>query len=372
MHFFNFILYYFRWWPFRKFQLCRSLFRIFSDARLRQKFPLLFLTVPACLVLASCASKLSPTGGPKDEQPPASTGSIPPDYSVNFKSKTISITFNEFIQLNDVQKQLIVSPLMDPFPDITVRRKTLKIRVPDTLKVNTTYTMNFGEAIADIHEGNVARNFQYVFSTGSILDSLEVKGTVFQAVNLKTEKDVLVMLYGDSISNDSLPYQSLPSYFARTDSAGHFKIRNISPGTYKIFALKDGDNNYRFNRQDEAVAFRFNPVEVPDSNETELRMFVETPPLSVKKITQAYAGKIILAFSAPVPDLRLQPMNGDPHQPPWEILEQSELRDSCILWVSDTLIDSLNFIVFRGMDPLDTIHFKIPSPLKKAASTPCP
>ncbi len=369
MHFVTFIRVSFRWSASRILHVCKKTFPFSTISILRIDYPWMFLSVTACLFLASCASKLSPTGGPKDEQPPVSTGSIPPDYSVHFKSKTITINFNEFIQLKEVQRQLIVSPLIDPFPEITVKRKSLKIRLPDTLKANTTYTMNFGEAIADIHEGNVARNFQYVFSTGSILDSLEVKGTVFRSENLKTEKDILVMLYGDSISNDSLPYQSLPSYFARTDSAGRFKIRNISPGVYKIFALKDGDNNYRFNRQDEAVAFRFNPVEAPDSNETELRMFVETPPFSVKKITQAYTGKIILAFSAPAPDLRLQPLNGDPHQPPWDILEQSELRDSCILWVSDTLIDSLNFIVFRGMDPVDTIHFKIPAPLKKATGS---
>lgn len=317
----------------------------------------------------SCANKVSPSGGPQDKTPPESTSANPPNYTVNFKSKEVSISFNEFIQLNDIQKQLVVSPLIEPAPEISVKRKSVIIKLPGTLKQNTTYTMNFGDAIADIHEGNVARGFQYVFSTGPVLDSLMVSGNAFYAENLKTEHDVLVMLYADSAGNDSVPYTSLPSYFAKTDSSGNFRITNISPGFYKLFALRDGDQNYKFNRADEAVAFQFAPIEVPDSNNNELRLFIERPKQILKKTVLVAPGKILATFSNPVFSLQVRPLENTVNSAPVSFVQQTVLKDTCILWVNDSLHDSLQVVFYNGTIPIDTARIRIKTVQKKGTTS---
>lgn len=324
-------------------------------------------------LVSSCANKVSPTGGDKDIIPPVSTGAEPSNFSVNFKAKTVTVTFSEFIQLNDIQKNLIVSPIMDPLPEVGVKRKSMVIKLPPTLHENATYTMNFGDAIVDAHEGNAAKNFQYVFSTGPVLDSLHLSGNVFDANTLKTEKDIAVMLYADSIKGDSVPYNSLPAYFSRTDSAGYFKINNISPGFYKIFALKDGDNNYLFNRADEPIAFLFNTIEVPDSGRNELRLFTETPKLFLKKMTRVYPGKIVASFSAPANRLRVEALESTGKTNPWDYMQKTQYNDTCILWVSDTVSDSLKVIFFNGSTVIDTAVIKLndnkkDNPLKGAIS----
>jgi len=344
----------------------RSIFSIYAQALgscLCQFFPLTGAFL-AMIFISSCANKVSPTGGAQDVIPPVETSASPPNFSVGFKSRSATITFNEFIQLKDLQKNLIVSPIMKPLPEVMVRRKSLVIKMPDTLLTNTTYTMNFGESIADIREGNVARNYQYVFSTGPVLDSLEVRGNVFYGENLKTEKDILVMLYADSITEDSIPYKILPSYFAKTDSSGNFHITNISPGAYRIIALKDADNNYLFNRTDETIGFRFSPVDVPDSAGVELAIFVEKPKLFLKRASLAYTGKVILAFSGPVNGLQLKPADGT--VPGWQIIQQNENRDTAFLWMNNDA-DSVKAIISNHDMVIDTIAIRIKADPKKGS-----
>jgi uncharacterized protein (DUF2141 family) len=201
-----------------------------------------------------CAQVGSPSGGPRDEDPPQLLESDPPNYSIRFEAKKIQITFDEYIVLENVNQELIVSPPMEEQPEVKLRKKTLIIEFEEELKENTTYTFNFGNAIKDLHEGNKLQNFEYVFSTGDILDSLSVKGTLRYAETLKKPKEAIsIMLYSDL--RDSVPLTEIPMFVGRSDDSGVFSVNNLRPGEYKVFALKDGNNNFLFDLPSEEIAF---------------------------------------------------------------------------------------------------------------------
>jgi hypothetical protein len=202
----------------------------------------------------SCAQVGSPSGGPRDEDPPQVLESDPPNYSIRFEAKKILITFDEYIVLDNVNQELIVSPPMEEKPEVKLRKKTLILEFEEELKENTTYTFNFGNAIKDLHEGNKLQNFEYVFSTGDVLDSLSVKGTLEYAETLKRpEEAISIMLYSDL--RDSVPLTEIPLYVGRSDDSGIFSINNLRPDEYKVFALKDGNNNFLFDMASEEIAF---------------------------------------------------------------------------------------------------------------------
>jgi len=201
-----------------------------------------------------CAQVGSPSGGPRDQDPPRALESDPPNFSLRFEAKKIQITFDEYIVLDNVNQELVVSPPMEEQPEVRLRKKTLIIQFQEDLKENTTYTFNFGNAIKDLHEGNKLQNFEYVFSTGDILDSMSVKGTLKYAETLEKPKEaVSIMLYTDL--RDSVPLTEIPLYVGRSDDSGVFSVNNLRPDTYKIFALKDGNNNFLFDLPTEEIAF---------------------------------------------------------------------------------------------------------------------
>ena len=196
----------------------------------------------------------SPAGGPRDEDPPVVVDSDPPNYSTRFEAKKIQVTFNEYIVLENVNQQLIVSPPMEEQPEVKLKKKTLVIEFEEELKTNTTYTFNFGDAIKDLHEGNKLQNFEYVFSTGDILDSMSVRGILKYAENLEEPKDpISIMLYTDLM--DSVPLIDVPLYVGRSNDSGVFSVNNLRPDVYKVFALKDGNNNFLFDLPTEEIAF---------------------------------------------------------------------------------------------------------------------
>jgi len=206
-------------------------------------------TAPAYLLLllfvASCAQVVAPGGGPKDKTPPRILKYTPDSAQLNFNSNKVVMEFNEYVQLKDLNNQLIISPPLEKTPDIKIKNKTLTIDLSgQKLKPNTTYSISFGNALQDLNEGNAIPDFKYIFSTGSYIDSLTVNGKVRTAFDHKTDKNILVMLYSEF--GDSIVYKQQPDYFAKTNADGIFKISNVRPGTYKIFALKDEDNNYKY------------------------------------------------------------------------------------------------------------------------------
>ncbi len=206
------------------------------------------------LILVACARIGTPTGGPKDVTPPKVLECKPANYSTHFSKNRITIEFNEFIKSGSFKQELIISPPLQEDPEIFLKNKTMVIDLEAGLMENTTYTFDFGEAIKDFTEGNILKGFQYVFSTGSYLDSLSLKGRVVNAFDHEPlEEKCLVMLY--NLLYDSVPYDTIPKYIGRVDDRGYFSINNIPADTFILFALQDVNNNYLYDQPNEMIAF---------------------------------------------------------------------------------------------------------------------
>ena len=221
-----------------------------------------------CLFLANCANRGRPSGGDKDVTPPMITKSEPENFSTNFTGREIKITFDEFIKIKNIQKHLIISPPMDPAPEIMPlgsASKTITIKITDTLDANTTYAFNFGNSIVDNNESNPYPYYRYVFSTGDYIDSLSVKGHIIDATLLKPDEYVSVMLYEmDSTYTDSTVYKKKPKYITNTlDSTTTFSIDNIKAGNYMLIALKDENQDSKYQQRSDKIGFLKNPITVP-------------------------------------------------------------------------------------------------------------
>lgn len=314
--------------------------------------PFSFMIFAGWLFVSSCASKVAPGGGPKDVAPPTLVKAEPENYSANFNAKEITIAFDEFIQLKDLEKQLVISPILKPLPSVTIKKKNLVIKFNSDLEPNTTYTLNFGNAVADIHEGNAVESFQYVFSTGAFVDSLSVKGKTVNAQNRKAEKGILVMLYRSN--EDSLPLKNPPDYFSKTDESGNFIIKNIAAGSYKIFALADADGNYLFNSSDEMIGYNETQITSTDSAKIEIRLFKEEAAnLFLKKSFFENKAKAILMFNKPAKNIWIKPVDENANLP-IALKEYSLNYDSLTLWLADTLTDTLKCIIGIDSAVIDT------------------
>ena len=207
---------------------------------------------------------IPPDGGFKDSIPPLLLKASPPDSSSNFSEKKITLTFDEYIQLQNPIQELIMSPVPKEEPEIESKLRTLTIRLKDTLEANTTYTLNFGNAVRDINEGNIARNFTYIFSTGRNFDSLTLSGKVRLAVNGKVDTTLIVMLHKNG--DDSAVVNEKPRYLTRLDSSGNFKFRNLPSGTFYIYALQDQGNSHRYQTEKQLFAFADSSVTLQNNN----------------------------------------------------------------------------------------------------------
>lgn len=216
---------------------------------IRRAFPVVVLVA----ILYSCASIGRPDGGPIDEAPPRFIGSTPEAGALNNKKTKVSLLFDEFIKLEKATEKVVVSPPQIQQPEIKASGKRIQVNLLDSLKANTTYTIDFSDAIVDNNEGNPLGNFAFTFSTGTQIDTMEVSGTVLDASNLEPIKGILVGLHANL--NDSA-FTKLPfDRVARTDSRGRFNIRGVAPGKYRIYGLMDADQNFAFNQKSEVIAF---------------------------------------------------------------------------------------------------------------------
>ena len=205
------------------------------------------------LCIVGCAKMGKPVGGWYDETPPRVMGCSPDDKATDVHSQKITIYFDEFIKLENSSEKVVVSPPQMESPEIKSGGKRITIELRDTLRENTTYTIDFSDAITDNNEGNPLGNFTYSFSTGSEIDTLEVSGYVIDAKDLEPIKGILVGLY-DNLA-DSAFQQEPMLRVARTDGSGHFVIKGVKSGTYRIYALEDVDANYFFSQKSERLAF---------------------------------------------------------------------------------------------------------------------
>ena len=240
----------------------------------------LLLIFSLILAFSSCAKRGTPDGGPLDMEPPVYVRARPENFTTNFDANEIRIYFNEYIKLSDPQRQIIISPPMDPRPEITplgTASKSIRIRINDTLEPRTTYTINFGRSITDNNEANPLSFFTYAFSTGPYIDSLSLRGSVKDAILRSPDPFISVMLYEiDSTYNDSVIYTRVPRYVTNTlDSATTFQLNNLKQGTYQLVAMRDVNNNYTFEPRTDKVAFSDEYITIPTDEEFDLTLFSE-------------------------------------------------------------------------------------------------
>ncbi|MEO7263341.1 MAG: Ig-like domain-containing protein, partial [Ferruginibacter sp.] len=218
----------------------------------------------------------------------------PGERTTNFKGNKISLTFDEYIELKEVSNNLFISPVQKTNPVISYNLRTVTIKFRDTLLPNTTYAINFGNAIVDLHEGNVLKDYAYVFSTGNKIDSLTWNGKVVMAETGLVDSTIIALLYRNA--DDSAVQKRKPDYLARLKGDGSFIFRNLPADNYKVYALKDGDNGKTYNSKTEAFAFLENEIKIDGNNApATLYAYVQEKP----KVTA-------ITISTPTSDKRLR------------------------------------------------------------------
>ncbi|KVV13239.1 Ig-like domain-containing protein [Flavobacterium sp. TAB 87] len=322
---------------------------------------ILFLSV---LFLASCAKRGSITGGLKDTLAPVLKNSLPKNFSTQFKGNEIKLTFDEYIKLKNINKQLVVSPPMKNEPIITptTASKYISIKIKDTLLPNTTYSFNFGQSIADNNEGNPYNQFKYVFSTGEYIDSLTIGGRIKDAYDKEVTNFVSIMLYEVNENyTDSIIYKEAPRYITNTlDSLKTFRLENLKAGKYLLVALKDLNNNNKFNPKEEKIGFIKQPITIPNDTVFELELFQEKLPLKAYKPVQVSGNRILVGYDGTQDFKKNRPKivlkNND------EILEtivtQFPKKDSLQVWYKSVKADSLQMEISTA-DYQKNYSFKI-------------
>jgi len=313
------------------------------------------------ILIAGCARRSAPSGGPKDSIPPVLVASNPKINSVNFSADEIRLTFDEWVELDGLDQQLIISPPIEknkyeikPLSGVT---KKLFISFIDSLQENTTYTINFGNSIVDNNEGNKMNFFSYTFSTGPTLDSLFIKGNVEDAFNLETDEYLSLQLYRiDSTYNDSIIYNHQPTYLASTLDTTAYRFKNLREGKYILIALKDMGNDYIFNPLYDKIGYYDSIVSLPKDSIINLRLFEEETPLiwdrphfiNSEKIGFGYFGKLDLSKISLVSKI---PDSVD------YLFNKEKDKDTINFWLSNNSIDSLEFKL-KEIDTIKTLTVK--------------
>ncbi|MFD0990234.1 Ig-like domain-containing protein [Mariniflexile jejuense] len=304
------------------------------------------LLVCISLVFVNCANRGTPDGGPKDEIPPKILEELPKNFNTNFKGKIIKIYFDEYVKMKDIQKQLIISPPMTTQPEITPlggASKYITIKIFDTLQPNTTYAFNFGNSIVDNNEGNPYPYYRYVFSTGSYIDSLSVKGNIVDALKRQPETFVNVALYEvDSTFTDSIVYQKKPKYITNTlDSVTTFSIENIKAGKYMLMALKDGNSDNKFQQKTDQIAFHKSFITVPTDSLYTLKLFSEALDFKAVRPALAATQKIAVGYEGDYTKMKIKVKSELPPDFKYRTTKD-EKKDTLYFWYKPKLeVDSL-------------------------------
>lgn len=292
-----------------------------------------------------CAKRGTPDGGPKDEDPPVLLRAQPANNSSNFNSEKIRIYFDEYVKLEKINSQLIVSPPIEKsgysiFPQGGAS-KFIDIELKDSLMKNSTYSFNFGQALVDNNEGNLLPFFKYVFSTGNYVDSLEVSGNVNDSYNVDTDEFITAMLYPiDSLYNDSIIYNGKPLYVSNTLDSTNFKFTNLKMGTYNLVAIKDYNNNYRYDPLTEKIAFNETFISIPNDSLFNLDVFKETPEFKIFKPFQENENRINFGFQGEVENLDIQIKSLNNLN---SVITFDKEKDTLYFWLENSNFDSLNF-----------------------------
>ena len=339
------------------------------------KHQLIFLSliITTLLMTAGCARMGQPDGGWYDETPPKVVSCRPADKSTNVNSKKIIIEFDEYIKLDNPSEKVVISPPQQEVPDIKGAGRTITVTLVDSLIPNTTYTVDFSDAISDNNENNPLGNYTYCFSTGDHIDTLEVSGYVVDAENMEPIKGIFVGLYNNL--NDTAFTTTPMLRYSSTDEEGHFVVKGVAPGDYRAFALKDLDGNYFFSQKGEQIAFNHDiitPSCKPDfRQDTIWRDTLHIDNITKTGYTHFLPDDIVLkAFTEKQTDRYLIKKDrtdaeclafyfsyGNPQLPDIKglnfdekdafILQASEKRDTLKYWLRDTTLvkqDTLNLL----------------------------
>lgn len=293
------------------------------------------------IVLTSCAIVITPSGGTADKIPPKVKGEKPINQSLNFKSNKIEIYFDEYIKINNLSQELIISPPLDEIPKIMAKNKKLIIEFKGNLKDNTTYNLLFGRSIMDIHEDNVLEDYQYVFSTGPTIDSLQVTGNLKDAYTGDIGADTRVMIYDQGC--DTCLYKGKPMYYARSDKNGAFSIKNIKEGNYNIFAVKDENNNFRCEKG-ESVGFYDSSLNLINNKEDiSVRLFKEEEKdIKLIDYLKINDNKVAFLLNKISEDINVYLLK-DGKEIKQQYVAATEKRDSLICWLPDIQGDTIKF-----------------------------
>ena len=322
--------------------------------------PIVFLFL---LSFTDCAKKGRPSGGLRDTIAPVILRSAPENFTTNFKNNEIRITFDEFIKLKDISKELIISPPLKYPPVITPLSvsKVLKIKILDTLKDNTTYSFNFGNSILDNNEGNLFPNYKYVFSTGSYIDSLTLKGTAIDALLPVTDFPTTVALYQvDQSYKDSLVFLEKPTYITTTiNETNNFELSNLKQGTYQLIALKEQTRNYTFQPKTDKIGFYKDLITIPTDSLFELRLFKEVPDFKPTRPKLESSNRISFGYQGKTDNYQitlLTPMEDDFQ---YQVLKQPG-RDTLNFWFKPKVTkDSLVFVTKNKLQiDTTTVRFR--------------
>lgn len=300
------------------------------------------------LILMQCARRGSPSGGPIDETPPKVVRLEPNQKTLNFNSDRIRIYFDEYIKLNELRDQLVVSPPLEQSKYLIspqgLPAKYLQIEFTDSLPSNTTYTFNFGQSIVDNNEGNVLPFYKYIFSTGNSLDSLSISGQINDAIKRNPDSFVSVMLYPyDSVFTDSIIFKDKPIYYTNTlDSLKEFTIENLKSGKYLLVAQKDQAKNYIFNPSVDKIDVFNNIISIPTDKKFDLTLFKETLDFEIKKVFQAGENRVGFGYVGNASEIKIEnemKINNNFSS----IVSFDKETDTIYYWYKNLELDSLNF-----------------------------
>ncbi len=328
-------------------------------------------------IVYSCANPGYPTGGPKDEDPPKVKKSVPLNGQMNYKKKEVVIEFDEIIKLNEVNQKLVVSPPLKERPNIEARAQKLFINFNEDLQENTTYTLDFADAIQDNNEGNPIESFVFSFSTGEVIDSFAIMGNLWNSFDLTPVEGALVLAHKNL--NDTAFTNDIPLRLGKTNEEGFFAIRNLAPGDYRIYAIEDANRNYMFDQPGERIAWfdtivspYMEYVSMPDTLENDSVVFKDElvyTPNDIRMFMFEEASKqqyfigeerkdsniISFTFNLPVEKFNIHPLNTE-YPKDWAIYEPSVNNDTVKIWLADSTLykkDTLDLAFsYLGLDTL--------------------
>lgn len=311
------------------------------------------------LIFPRCAVQQTPTGGPKDTIPPVLIRSVPAMNATGYKRDKITLTFDEYIRVEKIGEKLVLSPPQEQLPEFKTKGKGLEIKFFEPLDDSTTYTLYFADAIVDNNEGNKLENFEFAFATGVEIDSLRYEGKVVDAYSLEPKEGIFVMLY--TSFEDSIPIKKRPRYVTKTNKQGIFFLSNLRYANYKLFALADGNSNYRFDQVSEDIAFATNPVDTSmlvkpslaeqkrDSLSVLFLFQEENRVMSLTDFKRPQRRQIRLGFTRPpVGEVTLTPLNASiDSAAKWYTRGVNTKGDSLDLWITNNDINSIDTLIAK-------------------------